>query len=122
MNKKTIEAAGRSLSITPVKVKHLPAFLAAIEPVVRQLGAAGVQHDDLLGALATHAPNLIEATALGAGVTTDWLGEQTPEVLVDLAAAVLEVNMDFFVQVLMPRVTAATVPLGRLSSLGNPAA
>lgn len=120
MNTKTIQHAGREIVITPVKVKHLPAFLAAIEPVVRRLGA-GAQ-DDLLGALATHAPNVIEATALGAGVSADWLGEQTPEVLVELAAAVLEVNMDFFVQVLMPRVTAATVPLGRLSSLGNPAA
>ncbi len=48
-----------------------------------------------------------------------WLGEQTTEVLVDLATAVLEVNMDFFVQVLLPRVTAAIGPLGRLSSLGG---
>jgi hypothetical protein len=115
MNTKTIEAAGRSLSITPVKVKNLPAFLAAIEPVVRELGTGAP--DDLLGALSTHAPNVIAATALGAGVTADWLGEQTPEVLVELAAAVLEVNMDFFVQVLLPRTVAATEQLRRLSEL-----
>lgn len=120
MKTKTIQRAGREIAISPVKVKHLPAFLAAIEPVVRELGA-GAQ-DDLMGALATHAPNVIEATALGAGVSADWLGEQTTEVLVDLATAVLEVNMDFFVQVLLPRVTAAIGPLGRLSSLGTPAA
>lgn len=115
MNTKTIQHAGGEIVITPVKVKHLPAFLAAIEPVVRELGSGAP--DDLLGALATHAPNVIAATALGAGVSADWLGEQTPEVLVELAAAVLEVNMDFFVQVLLPRTVAAMEQLRRLSEL-----
>ena len=123
MNTKTIQHPERDIVVTPVKVKNLPAFLAAIEPVVRQLGASSAgatgAKDDLLLALATHAPNVIKATAVGAGVEEKWLGEQTTEVLVDLATAVLEVNMDFFVQVLLPRVTAAIGPLGRLSSLGG---
>lgn len=123
MNTKTIQHPERDIVVTPVKVKNLPAFLAAIEPVVRQLGASSTgatgAKDDLLLALATHAPNVIKATAVGAGVEEKWLGEQTTEVLVDLATAVLEVNMDFFVQVLLPRVTAAIGPLGRLSSLGG---
>ena len=122
MNTKTIQHNGVDIVVTPVKVKNLPAFLAAIEPVVRQLsassaGATGAK-DDLLLALATHAPNVITATAVGAGVDEAWLGDQTTDVLVDLALAVLEVNMDFFVQVLL-RVTAAIGPLGRLSSLGG---
>ena len=123
MHTKTIQHPERDIVVTPVKVKNLPAFLAAIEPVVRQLsassaGATGAK-DDLLLALATHAPNVIKATAVGVGVEEKWLGEQTTEVLVDLATAVLEVNMDFFVRVLLPRVTAAIGPLGRLSSLGG---
>lgn len=121
MNTKTIQHPERDIVVTPVKVKNLPAFLAAIEPVVRQLGrkTSASAAEDLLSALATHAPNVIKATAVGAGVEEKWLGEQTTEVLVDLATAVLEVNMDFFVQVLLPRVTAAIGPLGRLSSLGG---
>ena len=121
MNTKTIQHNGVDIVITPVKVKNLPAFLAAIEPVVSQLGrkTSASAAEDLLSALATHAPNVIKATAVGAGVEEKWLGEQTTEVLVDLATAVLEVNMDFFVQVLLPRVTAAIGPLGRLSSLGG---
>ena len=95
----------------------LPAFLAEIEPVVRDLGSEGPP--DVVLALARHARRVIAATALGAGVEEAWLGEQTPEVLVDLAAAVLEVNLDFFVQVLAPRVAQATVPLARLSELGS---
>jgi len=121
MNTKTIQHNGVDIVVTPVKVKNLPAFLAAIEPVVSQLGrkTSASAAEDLLSALATHAPNVIKATAVGAGVEEKWLGEQTTEVLVDLATAVLEVNMDFFVQVLLPRVTAAIGPLGRLSSLGG---
>ena len=123
MTTKTIQHNGVDIVITPVKVKNLPAFLAAIEPVVRQLGASSAgatgAKDDLLLAMATHAPNVIKATAVGAGVEEKWLGEQTTEVLVDLATAVLEVNMDFFAQALLPRVTAAIGPLGRLSSLGG---
>lgn len=123
MTTKTIQHNGVDIVITPVKVKNLPAFLAAIEPVVRQLGrkTSASAKEDLLAALSTHAPNVITATAVGAGVDEAWLGDQTTDVLVDLALAVLEVNMDFFVQVLLPRLTAAIVPLGRLNSLGTPA-
>lgn len=106
---KLVTVAGVVVAVAPVKVRDLPAFLAAIEPVVGSLGllggsgAAGV-----LALLATHGQRLIEATALGAGVEATWLGEQTSDVLVDLAVAVVEVNIDFFVRVLLPKVTAAT--------------
>ena len=38
MNTKTIQHNGVDIVVTPVKVKNLPAFLAAIEPVVSQTG------------------------------------------------------------------------------------
>lgn len=119
MTTKTIQHPERDIVITPVKVKNLPSFLAAIEPVVRQLGrkTSASAKEDLLAALSTHAPNVITATAVGAGVDEAWLGDQTTDVLVDLALAVLEVNMDFFVQVLLPRTVAAMEQLRRLSEL-----
>lgn len=121
MNTKTIQHDGRDIVITPVKVKHLPAFLAAIAPLLQQLGrqTGDSAQDVLLTALATHGTNVITATALGAGVDEVWLGEQTADVVIDLAAAVLEVNLDFFVRQLMPSVTAATASLGRLSSMAT---
>lgn len=102
------------MPITPVKVRDLPAFVAAVEPIARELASG-----DIVGALARHADAVIEATAIGAGVERAWLGEQTPDVLVDLAARVLEVNADFFVQRVMPRVTAAAERLSAITASGG---
>lgn len=93
-------------ALTPIKVKDLPAFLAAIEPIAREL-----ERGDLLAAIARHADAVITATAIGAGVERAWLEEQTPDVLVDLAAQVMEANADFFVRNVLPRLTAAAEKL-----------
>ncbi len=112
---KLVTVAGVVVAVAPVKVRDLPAFLTAIEPMLGSIGllggsgAAGV-----LALLAVHGQRMIEATALGAGVEEAWLGEQTPDVLVDLVVAVVEVNIDFFVRVLLPKVTAATQEMTEL--------
>lgn len=90
------------MKLTPVKVRDLPRFLAAIEPVARELAAG-----DVLAALMRQADAVITATAIGAGVERAWLEEQTPDVLAELAARVLEVNADFFVMRVMPIITRA---------------
>ena len=89
-------------TITPIKVRHLPAFLRACEPI-----ASALMDGDLQSALLHHADDLITATALGADVERAWLEDQTADVLIDLAAQVIEVNVDFFVQTLLPRINAA---------------
>lgn len=95
--------------IAPVKVKDLPAFLAAVEPIARELASG-----DILAALAKHADRVIEATAIGAGVERAWLEAQTPDVLVDLAARVLEANADFFVRRVLPAIAAAAERLAAI--------
>lgn len=100
--------------IEPLRVRDLPAFLAAIEPVARELASG-----DILGALARHAEGVIVATAIGAGVERTWLEEQTPDVLVDLAARVLEVNADFFVRQVLPRINAAAEAMAKIASGGT---
>lgn len=97
--------------MTPIKVKDLPAFLAAIEPVARELADG-----DILAALARHADRVIEATAIGAGVDRAWLEAQDADVLVDLAAKVVEVNADFFVRRVIPRITAAAEKLAAIKT------
>lgn len=107
--------AGRAVAVRPVRVKHLPAFLAAIEPLARELAAG-----DVYAALAHNAEALVAALALGAEVERAWLDEQDAETLVELAGAVLEVNADFFVQTLLPRATAVAERLaGRLTAAGG---
>ncbi len=50
---------------------------------------------------------VIEATAIGAGVDRAWLEDQTPDVLAELAAKVLEVNTDFFGRGVRPVIQGA---------------
>lgn len=105
----------RGIAITPVTVGDLPAFLAAIEPI-----AAEVASGDILGALMRHADAVIAATAIGARVERAWLEQQTPDVLVELAGRVLEANADFFVQRVMPALTAASERIAKIASGGMP--
>jgi hypothetical protein len=92
----------RGISITPIKVRDLPRFLKAIEPIATELAAG-----DIVGAFMRHADAVIEATAIGAGVERAWLDDQTPDVLVELAARVLEVNAGFFVSRVQPAIQGA---------------
>ncbi|MCX8017182.1 MAG: hypothetical protein N2690_04675 [Rhodocyclaceae bacterium] len=102
------------MDITPLKVKDLPAFLAAIEPIARELAQG-----DILAALARHADAVIAATAIGAGVSREWLEDQDVDTLVDMAACVMEVNADFFARRVLPRIAAAAETLGRIGSGGT---
>ena len=89
-------------AIRPVKVRHLPAFLAACEPMAARLMAG-----DVAGAFVQHADSLITAVALGADVDRAWLDEQDAETLMDLAFKVVEINADFFARTLLPKIAEA---------------
>jgi hypothetical protein len=62
---------------------------------------------------------VIEATAIGAGVERAWLEDQTPDVLAELAAKVLEVNTGFFVQRVLPVIQGAADRLAQTASGGT---
>lgn len=100
--------------IEPVSVADLPAFLKAIEPIAREIAAG-----DLMGALMRNGEAVIQATAIGARVDRAWLGAQTPDVLVELASRVLEVNADFFVQRVLPVINLAAGRLSKIASGGT---
>lgn len=98
--------ATRAITIEPVRVRDLPAFLHAVEPIARDLAAG-----DLMGALARQADRFIAATAIGAGVDRSWLDARSADDLVQLAGAVLEVNADFFVRRVIPAIEQAALAL-----------
>lgn len=76
--------------IQPIKVRDLPAFLAAIEPALHDLSSG-----DILGALARHADGVLTAVQIATGVERSWLDQQTLDVLCELIARVIEVNAGF---------------------------
>lgn len=87
----------------PVKVGLLPDFLAAIAPFFEPLADVTqktVSNGLLLQLLTDNFHSLIDAVCIGSGADRQWLEEQGVDVFVELAAKVIEVNMDFFAQVL----------------------
>jgi hypothetical protein len=99
-----VHAGGKSVEITPIRVRELAAFSRAVQPIAADL-AAGV---DIASLLAMHADAVIDATAVGARVEREFVLDLGLDDLLDLAAAVLTVNADFFVRPLLPKITAGT--------------
>lgn len=117
-----LDIAGRRVEVSPLRVRELPAFLAAVKPIAAEL-SAGVELVDLL---ADQAEAIIAAVAIGARVERAWLDELLPDDLVALAGAVLEVNADFFARRVLPAMTERMTGLaaslaGRTSSSASSA-
>jgi len=102
-------AGGCSLEITPIRVRELAAFSRAVQPVAAALAAGA----DIASLLADHADAVIDAAAIGARVERDFVLDLGLDELVDLAGAVLTVNVDFFVRRLLPKVTASSEALAK---------
>ena len=97
-----VNVGGREITISPIKVRELPAFLRAVEPIAGLLAS-----NDFIGAAIAHFDQLIDLTVIGARCDAEWLNDQTPDVLTTLAVAVMEVNSLFFVQRVMPTIVEA---------------
>lgn len=112
----TLEIAGKTLTILPIKVGRLPAFIKAVSPF---LGAFKTGAEvDFIGLLADHGESVLDACAIGSGTDRAFIDDLDPAQLVQIAQAVVEVNMDFFTQSLAPVITAAAGVLsGKLTGV-----
>lgn len=94
---------GRLVEITPIRVAELPRMIKACAPVFGHLSAGDVE-----GALLMDADSAIEAVAIGARMPREDLDKLGLDDLIELGAAVLRVNADFFARRLAPRLVAAS--------------
>ncbi|MDT8856429.1 hypothetical protein RNZ50_15655 [Paracoccaceae bacterium Fryx2] len=92
-----VAVAGRTITVLPLKMRQLPGFARAAEPFM-----ALIVTSDYMGAITAHGPSVCEAVAIATGTDRDWLDELYPDDMVRLAAAVFEVNLDFFAHRLLP--------------------
>ena len=106
-----VEVGDKTIEIRPLKVGQVPAFLQAIGPVLKDI-EAGLTME----ALTEHGDEIIRATAIGAEVDEAWLREQSLDVLIELATAVIEVNADFFVRNVAPRMKDAAERINQLTA------
>ncbi len=107
---------GRGLTVTPVRLGQLPAFVRAVEPFAKQLASGPL---DLVGLLAEHGVRVISALEAATGQPREWIESLALDDAVRLAAAVLEVNADFFVQRVLPSITDALQKIESISPLNS---
>ncbi len=91
---------GEPLVIKPLKVGQLPGFLRAISPVMQQISSTEI---DWLALFGERGDDLLSAIAIAVGKPRAWVDELAADEAILLAAKVIEVNADFFIQTVMPR-------------------
>ncbi len=118
---KRVTIAGRDIDLLPLRIRQLPAFSRAVSKAGPLLAEGR-----LMEALAADGEGVIDAVAIAAGVDREWLDTLYPDDFLELAAAVVEVNLDFFGRRLRPaleaaqeRLAKAMISAGERSSLGS---
>lgn len=96
-------STGRAVDVSPIRVKELPAFIAALEPLFALMGG-GI---DVVALLAHNSEAVIAATAVGLRMPRAEVDEFGLDDLVAAAVAVIEVNADFFVRRVQPALSQA---------------
>jgi len=91
---------GETLTLQPLKVGQLPAFLRAVGPILSKLSAPEL---DWLALLGMRGDDLLTALAIATGKPRAWVDELAADEAILLAAKVLEVNADFFTRTVLPK-------------------
>ena len=95
-----ITVAGETLTLKPLKVGSLPAFLRAISPVMQSLTAPAI---DWLALFGERGDDLLSAIAIAVGKPREWVDDLAADEAILLAAKVIEVNADFFTRTVIPK-------------------
>lgn len=114
-----VELAGQRLAISPLVLGELPAMLKAVQPLAQQLAG----EPDWLALLSEDGDALLTALALASRQPREWVDALALDDAITLAAAVFEVNADFFVRRVAPKVGDLAQRLnGRLAGSTPPRA
>lgn len=115
----TVEIAGETVEIAPLKVGELPAFIRAIRPFAQQL----TLEVDWLALFGERGDDLVSALALAIRRPRDWVAARELDEAIQLAEAVFEVNSDFFIRRLAPSIARVATRVetigGRFSSASS---
>jgi len=122
---KVLTVAGLTLELTPVRLGELPRLLAVVRPIAADLSADLSAAPDWLDLLARHGEAVLELLAITTRRERAWINDLSLEDAVQLAAAMFEVNADFFVGRVAPAIQDAARQLAplidRLGTAPSPA-
>ena len=95
-----VTLAGTALELTPIRLGELPRFLVVVRPMAEELGG----DPDWIALLGRHGESVLDLLALTTRRERAWVNDLSREDAVLLAAAVFEVNADFFVAHVVPAI------------------
>lgn len=112
---RVVTVAGVAVELTPIRLGELPRILAVVHPMVADLSA----EPDWLTLFATHGEAVLDLLALATRRERAWVNDLSLDDAVRLAAAVFEVNADFFVRRVAPSIAQAATRLAPMLSHGT---
>jgi hypothetical protein len=102
-----VTLSGTALELTPIRLGELPRLLSAVRPIAADLSG----DPDWMALLGQHGDAVLELLAITARCERAWIDDLSLDDAVRLAAAVFEVNADFFVAHVVPAIQSAAARL-----------
>lgn len=109
-----IRVAAQTIALTPLVLGELPAFAKAIQPFTADIAI----EPDWLRLLGSHGDSMIEAMAIASRQSREWISGLALDEAIFLAQSLFEVNADFFIQRVVPKLGEAVSRIG--SQLAGP--
>lgn len=95
--------SGQTLELTPIRLGELPRLLKVVKALASNLNS----EPDWMALIAEQGEPVLELLAITTRRDRTWINELSLEDAVQLAAAVFEVNADFFVAQVVPAIQGA---------------
>ena len=95
--------SGQTLELTPIRLGELPRLLKVVKALASNLNS----EPDWMALLAEQGEPVLELLALTTRRDRSWINQLSLQDAVQLAAAVFEVNADFFVAQVVPAIQGA---------------
>lgn len=104
---KVVTVSGTTLELTPIRLGELPRLLAVVRSLATDLSANLSAEPDWFDLLTRHGEAVLDLLALTTRRERAWVNDLSLDEAVTLAAAVFEVNADFFVGQVAPAIRGA---------------
>ena len=98
-----VTLSGIALELTPMRLGELPRLLAVVRPLADDITG----DPDWIALLGRHSESVLDLLAITTRRERAWVNDLSLEDAVLLAAAVFEVNADFFVAHVVPAIQGA---------------
>lgn len=113
---KTKKVQGVSVEITQIKVGRVPALLEVVLPIYAMLtqgGKPGSPAINLQAMFMEYSSDCLRVLAVLANQEKVWVDNLEIDEAIELFAELVEVNLDFFVQKVLPLLSGAMVKLSQ---------